>query len=656
MDENDRRITFRENVRYRVDNGLSRGAPVLLLWLSLAMLTLVLVVALVMWVGNFGPNDQEQSFAEDLWMTLTRSVDAGTFGADEGTRFRMATLVITVVGLFAVALLIAVVTNSVQQRLDLLRRGGSVVAETDHTLILGNSTTLPIVVREIIEARPKGERHVIVILSQQDKLELEETLNRAIKDLRSAKVVVRRGEPSSIADLALVRPEAARSIIILRPEDDAGDEQVVRAAVAVVNKMAKPDTTVIAELHDTDTAAALERALRRKISPVLPIDVVPRIVAQTLRASGLGQVYVDLLNFEGDEFYLVNVPDHLAGTLFGAVLQSTHPATIVGISRGRTSRLCPDFSTEIEATDRLIILAKDLTTAERVAMSTEPISIWSVADAVANPELARSPTESFLFVGWNEMSGPIADEVGAHLADGSLLHVLVNASNTTGETLPPSDGDTYGGLKVVLHHGSSTDAETIGSILATTAPDHILVLSADAMQSPVKSDARTLLTLLHIDDALDGPGPVNRSTTNVVAEILLTDSVDLARFANPDDFIVSERLVSLVMTQLSEYRKRRWVFDDLFRLQNCLIEMQSPDDYGGPGEWTYQQLIEQGRRLGVVVIGWRKLNVVPDGQHNFNEPCMNPPKDTRVHLSDDDRVIAIVRAANAPGGFESDTT
>ena len=422
-----RQVTWRERLRYRLDNALTHGAPIVLLWLSLVMLLLVVAVAFTLWLGGFGPNDQRQSFPDDLWTTLTRSLDSGAFGQDQGTRFRVATLAITIAGILAVAVLIAVVTSSVQQRIDRLRRGRSVVAERGHILVLGSSDKLPIIVHELLQARSDHGSQVVVILSPSDKVELEDSLKLAVRPRRGNRFVVRRGNPASIADLEQVRPEDAKAIIILRPERDTGDAEVVRVAVAVVDNLAKDDTTVIAEIHDHQKALTLEAALKRKISIVTPHEVVPRIAAQTLRAAGLGRVYVDLLNFEGDEFYFVPAPSHRGDLTFGDALRLPAECTVVGIAAEKKGTLCPDFTRRIASTDRLIVIARDAVSAtsiSRPSLRAAPRPT-ECTTTLASPPSVTSPSESTLFVGWNEMAPFIAGEAGTHVPPDSVLHVLV---------------------------------------------------------------------------------------------------------------------------------------------------------------------------------------------------------------------------------------
>ena len=199
----------------------------------------------------------------------------------------------------------------------------------------------------------------------------------------------------------------------------------------------------------------------------------------------------------------------------------------------------------------------------------------------------------------------------------------------------------FGNLRVIVHEDSQTDASVLEGIITSTNPGHILVLSPDRAVSE-EADAQTLLTLMGIDAALARTSTAAGRSTNVVAEILLPESVDLALIANPDDFIVSDRLVSLLITQLAENRKRKWIFDEIFRPGGTRIEMHSVDRYGGAGHHTYAELIDRGGAEGVVVIGWQKHQASADGRRFTNEPTLNPPREAAVNLDDADRVIAMV--------------
>ncbi len=73
-------------------------------------------------------------------------------------------------------------------------------------------------------------------------------------------------------------------------------------------------------------------------------------------------------------------------------------------------------------------------------------------------------------------------------------------------------------------------------------------------------DTRTLITLLHLRDIGDQFG----HPCSIVTEMLDVCNRALAQITRADDFIVSDELASLLMTQISENKELSLVFEDLF--------------------------------------------------------------------------------------------
>ena len=66
-----------------------------------------------------------------------RTLDAGTMGGDTGPGFRIVMLLVTIGGIFIVSTLIGILSNGLEERIENLRKGRSLVLENEHTLILG---------------------------------------------------------------------------------------------------------------------------------------------------------------------------------------------------------------------------------------------------------------------------------------------------------------------------------------------------------------------------------------------------------------------------------------------------------------------------------------------------------------------------------------
>ena len=608
-----------------------------MLWVLATLSAVILVIALLLWLLNIGPDGESVPFHEALWISLTRSLDPGTFGMDSGHGFRLATLVISIIGIFAVAVIIGLVSNAIDRRLDHLRRGKSLVIEEGHSLILGYSTKLPIVIRELIEANSSHKRHAIVVLTSKDKVELDELLHREVRERASVRIIVRRGEPSALADLQQVRPEFAKSIVILRPDELGADAEVVKVVLAVMRvRAASPEVPIVAEFESATTARAIRQAIPQGVTTLVSKEIVARVAAQTSRGSGLGAVYQDLLDFDGDEFYIAPVPAHLVGRSFGEALLCSSNSMLVGVQpQGEEARLAPAFDAPISATDSLVFLAED----ESILSIDELLDGWVLGNQV-EPFRAEEQLESTLVLGWNPVADRILEEIDRHVLPGSRVHVLLD-DWIEHEELEACLGHLQN-LKVSSEFADTIDADVISQVMAMGPFNHILVLCTHHQISVAESDARALLTLMHVRNYLSTHNDVAPTghRTNVVAEVLESQSVELAQIASPDDFIVSQRLVSLLIAQLSENPRLKSILQDILDSRGTRVTMQNAATLGLEGDYSCRELVAFTRDLGLVFLGWR-TPLQQGAKYLAGGIRLNPHKDERVNFTDGSSIITL---------------
>ena len=139
--------TAMQRFRYWFDNVMARGIGAVVV--LLAILTLLLVIVIGVFVLVFGVRLPGE-FPEVLWGSLMRTLDPGTMGGDEGWRFRVLMLIVTIGGLIIVASLIGIVSGAFDSKVEELRKGRSRVLENDHTLILGWSPKVFPIISELV--------------------------------------------------------------------------------------------------------------------------------------------------------------------------------------------------------------------------------------------------------------------------------------------------------------------------------------------------------------------------------------------------------------------------------------------------------------------------------------------------------------------------
>ncbi|MEI8133021.1 MAG: hypothetical protein WCG34_11360, partial [Leptolinea sp.] len=130
--------TLQEKLRYRFDNFMSRGTISLILGLALLSVVIITIISVVVVIIGIAPGDGDKiSFIEAFWLSMMRTLDAGTMGGDTGWGFRLAMFVVTIGGVFVISTLIGVLTSGIEGKMDELRKGRSRVIEKNHTIILG---------------------------------------------------------------------------------------------------------------------------------------------------------------------------------------------------------------------------------------------------------------------------------------------------------------------------------------------------------------------------------------------------------------------------------------------------------------------------------------------------------------------------------------
>jgi voltage-gated potassium channel Kch len=622
-------VDWRSRLRYRFDEFMGRGTIALIVGLFAISALLIVAVVAVVWVTGMARDDLD--FPTLLRFGLLRTLDPGTMGGDEGTAgFLLSMFVITLGGIFIISTLIGILNNGLQERLVELRKGRSTVVEREHTVILGWSQQIHTVISEIVEANSNQPRRSIVVLADRDKVEMEDEIRARVGSTGKTKLVCRSGSPMDIDDLRIVSPATARSIIVLAPEGDEPDADVIKTILAITNDPARrPEPYhVVAEIRDRTNLDVARMVGRDEVELILSEEVIARITAQTCRQSGLSVVYSELLDFAGDEIYMTEQPS-LTGRAFGDTLSAFADASVIGLlPAGGTPHLNPRSDTVIADGDRLIVIAGD----------DDRIDLGESATVVDEAWLRQAPTrtpapERTLVLGWNRRAPSIIHELDSYVADGS--ETLVLASGPTIEADVGRLEPRLTAQRVTFQRGDATDRTTLDRLGVETF-DHIIVLCYDSLD-PSRADARTLITLLHLRDIASR---LDRDFS-IVSEMLDLRDRALAEVARADDFIVSDRLISLMIAQVAESKHLNAVFGDLLDPEGSEIYLKPAGDYVVLGEAVpFAAVIEAARRRDEIAFGYRIAATAEDASAAYGV-SVNPAKTATATFAAADRIVVL---------------
>jgi len=615
------RHTLSQRLGYRFDAALSRGPSIVIGWLGLLTLIVIMISAVILTITRLrGVGGGERlPLGEALWQSMLRVVDAGTFAGDSGWWSRILGLLVTLAGIFIAGSLIGLIASAVDQRIEALRKGRSTVLEHGHTLILGWSERVPAIVSELVLANESLKRAAIVVLANEDKVMMEETLRDAIDDFRTTKLVCRSGHTSGFADLALVNVTGARSIVVI----GGNDASVVKTLLAMRHLGTHPDVPIVAELVGQDAATSVRALFDQQVLIVNSDAVVAELTAQACRQRGLSQVFRELLDFDGDEIYFEVFPE-LVGTSFGAAHLMFETSSLLGlVTPDRDVVLNPPSDRVLAVGDQLIGIASDDSTFV-VGQAIQPQELEVKNRLVDDGNADRR----IILVGWSQLGPRVVAELDEFLGPETTVEIIVDpAIHDPIEVRQSFETQTI----AIEVHTVSGRPEQIAQAVASRTFHEVIVLGRRIGMSAEEADAATLLTLMSFNQLPQRDGA---ERVRIVAELLEQRHAPLAMATGADDFIVSDELTSLMMAQLSEHGALDRVFRILFDRGGATIQMFPAASYGVTTRTgTFADVVAAATAINQCAIGYRR--------HEDGEVVVNPAKNAPLRLDDLDAVVVL---------------
>ena len=627
--------TFRQRLRYQFDNLMARGTPALIGMLFVLSLTVIILAAVI--ISGFslrqaGSSDT-LSFGEAFWESLMRTLDSGTMGGDTGTGFRLIMFFVTIGGIFVVSTLIGVLSNGIEAQMDRLRKGRSKVLESNHTLVLGWSPQVFTILNELMIANENQNKARIVVLADKDKVEMEDEIRERVEVKGKTRIICRSGSPIDPNDLEITSPHAAKSIIVLPPENSDPDTDVIKTVLAITNnpnRRAEP-YHIVTQIRDAKNMDVLKLVGEKdKVLAVLTGDLIARVVAQTSRQSGLSVVYTELMDFGGDEIYFKREPS-LTGKTYGQVLLAYEDSCVMGLRKADGKILLnPSMDSRIEAGDQIFALSEDDDTIRLSSQNLPPINEAVIR---SDERALKAQPEKCLILGWNRSGTTIVRELDNYVVKGSQVTVVADIYNI--EKQIRAQGGRLKNQKLVVQEGETTDRDLLNE-LNVADYDHVIVLAYSTLE-PQEADAKTLVTLLHLRDMAQK----DETPFSIVSEMLDLRNRELAEATQVDDFIVSEHLVSLMMSQLSENAELFDVFTDIFDPEGSEIYLKPVSDYVVTGEpVNFYTVVEAACRRGETALGYRITSEATNAGKSYGIHT-NPKKSEKVSFAPEDKVIVI---------------
>jgi hypothetical protein len=275
----------------------------------------------------------------------------------------------------------------------------------------------------------------------------------------------------------------------------------------------------------------------------------------------------------------------------------------------------------IGAGDELILIAED---DDAIKLATPGTVDPSVVSDVKPPE--QRP-ETTLVLGYNDSLRLMLAELDEYSTPRSRVTIVADQDEP--------DFGSFHDLDITWDRSDPTSRAALDALDAHRF-DHILVLASSNLEAQ-RADAKTLITLLHLRDIAEA----HDVDLNVVSEMLDDRNRELAEVTQADDFIVSDKLISLMLSQVSENRQLTEVFDQLFNSGGAEIYLRPVEQYVVPGKSAdFYSVMEAARRKGETAIGHRFEEHARSAEY-FYGVSVNPLKSESHVYAPGDKIIVL---------------
>ncbi|KAI0566727.1 hypothetical protein FGB62_6g126 [Gracilaria domingensis] len=503
---------------------------------SARVIALLGMTLLFMYLGSFLyrlADPQKREAAHPFWHSV-RAIANPLEDDWENNYLRATSITLAAIGMVFFAILVGMVTESVESAVHAVDGTGSSVIVKDHILVCGWGSHVSQILKDVSSL--SNETPVVVLAKPEKKSIMFSQLREALpdEDLRKLRLFYRPGIPVIKDDLSRVAATRAKKIILVTerhgdPTD--ADRQTLSRAIALRQNIPGFTGDIVAELRSERDERILKTILQnsraRSVETVNAEKLLYRFMAQAIRQPGLADVVGNLM---GDNVSLVfhvqaahKIAPHLVGSKFNSLKPTSIPGSILcGFVKDGTVKIGLGSDLNVQSSTELLILGD-----QRYAANTNGVNASAPEGTIIRPgsiTLAeKKEPESYLICGWRPEMRHMLKELDEILVRGSKLTILAeNAPMKPPRKLKnlslsavQKRADRYENLEDLFHQNPN-------------GFDHIVLLSSTFGESELEEtggteeDTATMASLAYINELLENQreGRLNCTDTVVTVEFL----------------------------------------------------------------------------------------------------------------------------------------
>ena len=646
---------------------MSRGGSSIFIGLVVMFITALLVIGLLRGVVAFvdpqgaeryvhvdpGSEEAHKNFGyqigHQLYQVFNHLSDPGTMAYDiDSSPFYKATAVLAgMVGVVIFSALIAFITTALDQKISELKKGHSKVVEDGHTLILGWNERVVEILRELIIANESEDNPCVVILSKVDKEEMDDYLKIHLPDRQNTRIVTRSGAESSLVNLGIASVEHCKSVIVLAncspsasDYDKAGsDSVVIKTILAAVASMSEEsdeeeEVPIVAEVF-LDRNRKIVEEISNVAVTVDTDEILAKILVQTSRSVGLSVVYGEILSFDGCEMYFHE--DDWGQINFGDLAYRFPDGIPMGVRHEDGSiDINPAIDSPMQEGDAILILAEDDSTIDYLSTTVATPGDYLLAGGRQPIEIEKN-----LIIGWTPKVKIILREYADYVKEGSQIDIMLRAPNDTVIDEIEKLNEELEEISIQL---ITENPLTRDGLLAARPFQYgnIIILSQGGdEQDEERTDSETVVILLLLRQIFD-ENRENVGNIKLITEILDSENQPLVARTGVNDFIISNRFVSMILAQISEDADIKRVYDDLFSEEGSEIYLKPASLYFKefPVTVSYADMIHVAQQREEVCLGVKIKKFEDSLDDNFGVKLI-PEKTKEYTIGPDDTLVVL---------------
>lgn len=405
--------------------------------------------------------------------------------------------------------------------------------------------------------------------------------------LKRVKIICRSGNPADLNDILIPRLNTAKSIIVLAPETPESDLQVIKTLLSIKktynNKLVK-SCDIIAEFNG-DGCISAANYIKEKLSSIgvsLHIinkeNIISKVISQTCRQTGLSDIFVEVFGFSGNEIYIHDAKPYIGMTI-KEISTKLKSIVVIGLwdNVQDVPLLNPNPELCICENHELILLC------ESCPNKIVHLELDSDVKSIENnkPNNHNKTPEHTLIIGHNAKFYNIARQIDEYVSCGSTITLSIDKNvidiKDVEEQIAALE-KTLLNQKLNIVLGDATNQRYLDEIRPLNY-NHVILLGYSDVLNVEACDARTVITLLNLRNFEEMDNRYINKYYSVVAEMCDSRNRDIMEITGSSDFIVSDKLVSLLIAQGSSNTRRLKVFDELLSPEGCEIYLKLASNY-----------------------------------------------------------------------------